>query len=162
MAFGKVIGEKLATDPTFLPSVPRHSMFEYELGGSFKKLPLIGFIDSYEPHTSLVEYKTGRRPWDQKRADTHGQFDMYLLMLYLTHKVKPEDVALRLVWLPTQANGDFSVSLIKYTEPVIFNTKRTMSDILAFGSRILRVKKEMEEFVARYPQPILAPTADVR
>lgn len=152
MKFGKMIGEKLASDPTFLPDVPRHSKFEHGFKVMFGKICLVGYGDSFCAITKrkLAEYKTGVKEWTQKRADEHGQIDMYLLMHYITEKIKPEEVECELVWLPTERkeNGDFKVN-IKLVEPVVprrFRTKRTMTDILAFGSRINRIYKEMEQY----------------
>lgn len=149
MEFGKEIGEKLATDPSFLPGVPRRSHFEYELRCMFGKIPLIGFIDSYLPHTDLDEYKTGVKPWTQKRVDEHGQLDMYLLMLYLCHQVRPEKIRVRLHWLPTQENGDFSISLVS-EDCHSFDTKRTMVDVLHFGDRINSTVKQMREYAKNH------------
>jgi len=145
MKFGKEVGERIAADVLYLPTVPRLSLFEYELTAKLGERNLTGWIDTYEPHTALCEYKTGKE-WTQKRADEHGQITMYLLMLNLMHKVKPEDVRCRLVWLRTQENGDFSTSFIKNMQPHIFETKRTMMDILNFGAYIHDVYKQMQEY----------------
>lgn len=152
LKFGKMIGEKLASDPNFLPEVPRLDKFEHCFRVVFGGITLIGYADGFCTATKkkLDEYKTGVKEWTQKRADEHGQFDMYLLMHYITEKIKPEDVELRLVWLPTERreDGDFKVS-IKLKEPVepkIFKTKRTMSDILNFGARINRIHRQMEVY----------------
>lgn len=148
MSFGKVMGERFAAETTFLPQLPRASVYEYELKAKLGKIPLIGFIDSYTPHTNLEEYKTGVKAWDQKRADSHGQLDMYLLLLYLMHKVPPEQVSCRIHWLPTRETGDFKTEFSNPDNPLVhtFHTKRTMRDILEFGQRINRVYKEMESY----------------
>ncbi len=146
MLFGSEIGNKLASDPTFMTCVPRLSLFEFELNAKFGKIPLIGYIDSYELHTDLLEFKTGKKPWTQKRADDHGQLDMYLLMLHLTYNVKPHDVQCSIVWMPTQETGDFQISLIDPNKVHIFPTKRSMSDILRFGMRINETYKKMDEY----------------
>lgn len=150
MEFGKVIGERLASDPAFLPHIPRYPEFERKLECKLGKIPLIGFIDSYRPHDGLLEYKTGQKAWDQKRADGHGQIDMYLLMLYLSHHVRPENVACTLSWIPTKENGDFSIGFVNEDLAHSFHTKRSMAQILRFGDRINRVYKEMEEYAAHY------------
>lgn len=157
MRFGKMIGEKLASDPTFLPKVPRLSVFEFPLGAVdkgckpilFGKIPLIGFIDGYEPHTDLDEYKTGKRAWDQKRVDEHGQLTFYALMLHLAHKVVPEDLKMRLVYLPTEMRGDFSMAL-KDVDPVIFETNRTMKDIILFGKELNETYAAMEAYAKNH------------
>ncbi len=153
MTFGKMVGDKLATDPTYLPQVPRLNTFEYKFEVMFNKIPLIGYADSFCTITNkkMKEYKTGVKPWTKKRADEHGQIDMYLLMHYITKKIKPEDVDCELIWLPTkkEETGDFKVT-ISFVEPLIiqtFKTKRTMNDILIFGQRIKDRYKEMQEYV---------------
>lgn len=153
MEFGSAIGKKLELDPSFLPQIQRHNKMEHEFVVKFGKLQLIGFADSFCDKTfkKLAEFKTGKKAWDQKRADEHGQIDMYLLMNYIINKVKPEEVEVDLVWMPTQDNSDFSISFV---EPIvdnikIFRTKRTMADILRFGERIKRTYKDMEAYAER-------------
>ncbi len=153
MTFGKMVGDKLAKDPTYLPQVPRLNTFEHKFEVMFNKIPLIGYADSFCTITNkkMKEYKTGVKPWTKKRADEHAQIDMYLLMHYITKKIKPEDVDCELIWLPTkkEETGDFKVT-ISFVEPLIiqtFKTKRTMNDILIFGQRIKDRYKEMQEYV---------------
>lgn len=151
MIFGSMIGKKLETNPKFLPIVPRHSKMEHEFKCKFGKLQLVGYGDSFCLITlkKLAEYKTGKRAWDQKRVDNHGQLDMYLLMHYIITKIRPEDMQeIILVWMPTQDNGDFSISFVEPIEKniKIFYTKRTMMDILQFGKRINSVFKQMEVY----------------
>lgn len=154
MVFGKVIGERCAKDPKFLPFIKRHDISEHPFRVVFDKIRLVGYADFFCSLTQkkLQELKTGVKKWDQKRADEHGQIDMYLLMHFITTKIKPEDMEIELIWLPTQRaeDGDFNVD-IKFVEPIeehykIFKTKRTMSDILNFGSRIRSTYKAMEAY----------------
>lgn len=149
MLFGSDVGQRISSTPEFLPRLSRRSFFEYELRTVFNKIPLIGFIDSYEPHTHLEEYKTGKKVWDQGRADGHGQIDMYLLQLFLMHKVRPEDVQCTVHWLPTQDNGDFSITFTDPPRIHSFRTERTMEDVMKFGQRINRVYKDMQKYVQR-------------
>lgn len=150
MKFGKTVGEQLATNPKFLPQVPRLTTFEKPFNVKFGKIMLKGFADGFCEITrrKFDEYKTGVKPWDQKRADEHGQIDMYLFMHYLDEKIRPEECECRLIWLPTvrKEDGDFKVE-IKLVEPVVpqvFRTKRTMQDLMVFGARINSVNKEMQ------------------
>jgi hypothetical protein len=146
MLFGVEIGTKLATDPIFMPQVPRYPKYEHELRFNFGDIPMVGFIDGWDGiEYALGEYKTGKKPWTQKRADTHGQFDMYNLGLWITEKIKPEEIVNSLHWLPTQEHGDFTMSLIS-SEVHTFVTKRTMRDILNFGMRINKIYKEMHDY----------------
>lgn len=149
MIFGKQVGERLASDPTYLPEVPRYPIFEHGLKTKWGELPLIGFVDGYDPTPptpALGEYKTGKRAWDQKRADTHGQIDMYLLMLWLTSKIKPESVQCFLHWMPTQEHGDFTIDFVSPFQVHTLPTKRTMVDILRFGERINQTYAAMQEY----------------
>ncbi len=159
MLWGSKIGKKLETDPTYLPQIPRHNKMEHPFSVVFGGIPLCGYADSFCTITKkkLLEFKTGVKAWDQKRADEHQQIDMYLLMNYITNKIKPEEVEVQLVWLPTkkESTGDF-VDTISFVEPIednikIFNTKRTMADILKFGNEIKKTYKEMEKYCLDKP-----------
>ncbi len=151
MEFGKFIGKKLETDPKFLPQIPRHSRMEHPFENiKFGKLTLVGYLDTFCDKTfkKIGEFKTGKKPWDQTRADNHGQLTMYCLMNYLVNKIRPEDTEIFLAWMPTQDNSDFSISFVEPIEKNIriFKTKRTMMDILQFGKIINNVYKQMEEY----------------
>ncbi len=161
MIFGSETGRQLAESPSFLPEVPRLPIFEYELRAKFGKVWLIGFIDSYGPpkdvpkfgapgtvrtFAELYEYKTGKKAWTQQRADEHGQIDMYLLMLNIMHKLKPEEVSCTVFWLPTQENGDFTISFVPGRGVQSFRTQRSMRDILLFGARINKTLTLMQKY----------------
>lgn len=148
MEFGSLIDKRLQVDPKFLPHVPRYQHMQYPLKGAFNSIPLIGFPDGLEidPSYVLADYKTGKAPWTQKKADTTGQLTMYLLLLFIIKGIRPEEFECRIHWLPTQDNSDFSIGLIDDTDMKTFYTNRTMSGILEFGVRIKRVYAEMEEY----------------
>ena len=138
MEFGKTIGDKVAKDPKYLPFIKRLDTSEHPFKVMFGKIPLVGYGDFFCSKTrrKLQELKTGVKEWNQKRADEHGQIDMYLLMHFITEKIKPEKMECELIWLPTKRveGGDFHVK-ITLVEPVkkhykVFKTKRTMADIL--------------------------------
>ena len=145
MIFGKIFANSCENRKPLVPT-PLCKEVEYPLNVMFGEIPLIGFIDTYEPHTMLREKKTGKKEWDQKRADEHGQITMYLLQLYIMHKVKPEDIRCFLDWHPTQENGDFTISFVEPHKLHTFETKRTMVQVLEFGARINRVFKEMDDY----------------
>lgn len=116
---------------------------------NFSGVELVGLPDGLDLESSpklLADYKTGKKEWTQARADEHGQLTMYLMLVYIMHKIPPEEFECRIHWLPTKENGDFSISLISETDFQTFYTKRTMLDLLAFGARIKRVYKEMKEY----------------
>lgn len=152
MVFGSLIGKKIEKDSSYIPEIIRHSKMEHPFKVVFDGIPLVGYADSFCDRTfrKLLEIKTGKKAWDQKRVDGHGQLDMYLLMNFITNKIRPEDVEISLCWLPTKENGDFSISFIEPVKPKIFKTKRTMKQILEFGAKINRIVKEMEEYAKRH------------
>lgn len=154
MIFGKLIGKRLETEPTFLPMIERYSKMEYPFSVVFNGIKLVGYADTFCDKTfkKLGEYKTGKKSWDKKRVDTHGQIDMYCLMNYIQNKIRPEDVEIKLAWMPTQENGDFTMSFIEPIEKniKIFSTKRNMSDILKFGARINETVIKMQEYVDKH------------
>lgn len=154
MIFGKVLANKLECGTCDIPELVKKLPFkkEHPFKVMFSGIPLIGYADDFDDKTfkELNEVKTGKKPWDQKRVDEHGQLTMYCLMNYITNKIKPEDVVCRLHWLPTKENGDFSISFV---EPIVvhsFETKRTMLDIANFGIKIKRIVKEMEEYAEKH------------
>jgi len=158
LEFGSRIGKKLETDPTYLPIIPRHNKMEHEFKVNIGGIELIGYADSFCTITNkkLLEFKTGVKAWDKKRVDSHGQLDMYLLMNYITNKIKPEDVEVMLVWMPTQRkeSGTFEVE-ISFIEPIeenikFFKTKRTMVDILKFAAYVKKTYKAMQAYAKKY------------
>lgn len=154
MLFGSLIGKQLEKNSSFLPSIIRHSKMEHCFKVTFGKIPLVGYADSFCTITNrkLAEYKTGKKAWDQKRVDEHGQLTMYCLMNYITEKISPEEIDITLIWMPTQENGDFTISFVEPIEEniKIFKTKRTMQDILKFGARIKSTVKAMEEYAQNH------------
>lgn len=145
MLFGKEEGEKFANDPTYMPELPRLPVYEHELKFTFNGIPMIGYIDNFKPDTDVAEFKTGRKKWDKKRVDQHGQIDLYCLGLWVTKKLHPEKLKFHLYWLPTHIkDGE-----IAYVEPIKvhkFKANRTMADILRFGQKIIETRRLMEEY----------------
>jgi len=155
LEFGKAFAKSIEDGTCKVPELMRHltGKKEHPFNVMFGKIPLVGYADDFDPVTfrRLEEVKTGKKPWDQKRVDEHGQIDMYLLMNLITNKVKPEEVACRLHWLPTQENGDFSISFIEPVKVHTFETARTTRQVLNFGMKINKTYRDMEEFVKSHP-----------
>lgn len=156
LEFGKYVDEKIQEDDTFLPHLVRYPVFQHKMETMFHDIPLIGIADAYRPpkNPALRDYKTGRKPWDQKRANETGQLTMYALMLYLIDGIKPEEIDLYIDWLPTHYK-DGKIAFIEEDhtklKPVTFRTKRTMRDILAFGNRINDTYAAMVEYCQKRP-----------
>jgi hypothetical protein len=152
LRFGKQIGERLASDPKFLPEVPRLKVFEQGISTTLGGIKLISYFDSFEPEPlEFVEYKTSANEakWTHQSANEHGQMTFYYLQLYLEYKAKPEDIPSRLVYIPCEADHDFK--LVISPEPIqIFEVKKTMADILRFAGEIKATRYEMEQIVEKW------------
>lgn len=154
MRFGKKIGKKLETDPTFMPEIPRHCKMEHPFHVKYNGMDLVGYCDSFCTKTNkkLLEYKTGKHgayEWNRKKVNEHGQLTMYCLMNYITNKVRPEDMEIELIWMPTKKteDGNFEVK-IEFDGPIQrFKAKRTMRDILKFAKEIDETVRDMELYV---------------
>ena len=148
MRFGKLVADSFQTDKPLAP-VTLYKVVEQPLSIVLGDIPLVGYIDTYNPEThDFREFKTGKKAWTKKRAQEHGQLRMYALCLYVTHKVKPEDYTIHLDWIPTKDNGDFSISFVEPVKVYSFEVKLTMLDIVRFGAYIKSTHKAMLDYVA--------------
>lgn len=154
MTFGSMVDKEIEINSKYLPDVVRYPIMQHKMRAKLGKIELVGIADTYlpfkgsryeasklgcSPLAALRDYKTGKKPWNQKRADETGQLTMYCLLLWLTEKIRPEDVELYIDWLPTKETGDFSIQFKdRKVRPYTFKTKRTMRDVLEFCTRIER------------------------
>lgn len=147
IVFGKNVGERLASEQDFLPEVPRLKEYEHELLVKIGRIECIGFLDNFDlDNRAFSEFKTGKS-WTQEKANTHGQIDMYAAMIYLKYNIKPEDLDIKLIWLPTEEQQDFRTNFVRDMKPVIFPVKKTMRDILLFMASIQVIHKEMLDYI---------------
>jgi hypothetical protein len=150
LEFGSRIDTRIQNERKFLPKLVRYPILQHEMRTTFDGIPLLGFADTYSPTIPAVrDYKTGRKPWDQKRADETGQLTMYLFMLYLMDKrIKVESMQLYIDWLPTHIE-EGKIAFIKEGDIRTFRTKRTMREVLKFGQRIKETYAAMEKFATK-------------
>lgn len=171
LEFGSMVDKRIQEDPTYLPELVRYPILQHKMTGTFNKIPLLGYADTFRPMTpkldvssdgkhilstqyyrpAIRDYKTGHKLWDQKRADQTGQLTMYLFMLYLRDKIQPEDVECYIDWMPTHY-VDSKIAFVKEGEIHTFKTKRTMQQVLAFGQRIKDTWAAMEAYAEREAQ----------
>lgn len=145
MEFGKRFAKSVEDGEPLAPvTLLKHA--EYPLSVVFAGIPLIGYVDGYTPHTHLIEYKTSGKVWTQLEVDKHRQFDMYLLMLYITYKIWPEDIDLALECIQTVKGGDFEMGFVKPMKVHRFKTKRTRMDILSYGQWIKETRLAMMKY----------------
>lgn len=149
MQAGIEIGERLATDPTYLPEVPRPEIYEHTIKVKFGKIMLTGHLDGWSPSSkTLLEYKTtqNKTKWTVESVKKHQQLDFYCLLLLLHDDIRPEEITMSLTAIPVTMSGDFKVE--RSSDPIqTIPTTRTMMDILNFGVELRKVYKEMELFV---------------
>lgn len=145
MLFGKAFAKSVEARKPLVP-VEIYKEVEYPLNVMFNGIKMTGYIDSYEPHSALREYKTSKTVWAKEKAEQHGQLVMYALMLYVQHKVKPEELTIHLDCIQTEQTGDFKIQFVKPEIIHTFPVTLTMLDILRFGQRILATVKAMDEY----------------
>lgn len=153
LEFGSMIDKKIQDEPSFMPELHRFHNMQFKMLCEFNGIPLIGIADTYGepvPRAALADHKTGRKAWDQKRADETGQLTMYCLMLWQIYKIKPEDIDLYIDWMPTR----YLDKKIAFTDPIevlSFRTKRSMHQVLTFGQRILDTYIQMQDYCHKRP-----------
>lgn len=157
LEFGSYADKRIQNDPNFFPDMPRYEKMQHRMKIMLSGIPLVGVPDGIDltvKNKKLADYKTGVKAWDYKRAKETGQLKFYLLLLYITEKIPPEEFDCFIHWLPTKKTetGDFKVT-IEFIEEGRFETftvKHTLQDILLFAGEIKKVYKEMEQFCLEY------------
>lgn len=150
LEFGKKFADAAEWGTPMAPILV-YPITEHGITAKLDDLEMVGFLDGWHPEEKkLIEYKTGKAKWDQKRVDEHGQLTFYALLHYLANQIKPEDIHMTLQWLPTTTLPDFTFGLIG--EIHTFETSRTMRDTLILAADIKSTRIEME----RYAQTRLA------
>lgn len=161
LSFGKRFADSCELRKPLAP-VTMLSIMEYPFKVKYHDFTLIGYADTVaKDFRKIGEYKTGVKPWDQKRVDQHGQLTFYSLMNFIGNNIRPEDMRFFLEWVPTirvvRNNGDFSgadydieFAVTDQEKPEVFrfDTTRSMQDVLGFGSDIMRTRRMMEEYVS--------------
>lgn len=153
LQFGSYIDKLIQEDKKFLPKLPRYTMMQYKMNVILDGIPLVGLPDGLCLKKKLLaDYKTGKNAWTQKRADETKQLTMYLLLIFITHKIPPGFFRCFIHWMPTEANGDFTISLKKPPHKHLrtFETKRTMNDILEYAKYIKKIYKEMQLYAQNH------------
>ncbi len=103
LRFGKGIAELIekGKHKDILPDLPVYSHPEYKMQCEIMGVPILGFIDSYDPEKNVfLEYKTGKNPWDQRKVQKHDQLTLYAAMLKAITGKMPEYCDL--IWIETR------------------------------------------------------------
>ena len=146
--FGKIFA-KSCEDRKPIAPVTLYSEVEYPIEATIFDIPMVGYIDTYEPMKAFIDHKTGVKEWTYKRVREHGQLKMYALMLFLMFKVKPENLKIALEWVETKKEND----VISFVEPVQvkhFDVDITMRDIMDFGLEIKDIVEDMDKYIKKH------------
>jgi hypothetical protein len=153
MEWGSLVGKRIEKDPTYIPQLRRGGTMEYGITVKLSKdITLIGYMDQhFEEECHTDEYKTsGKDGWNQKKVDEHGQLTFYGLLLMLKKKVKPENHTMSLHHMVTEEEGDFTIKFASPFQLNTYHTKRTTKQCLMLGAEIIKLRKEMEEYIKNH------------
>lgn len=105
------------------------------------QIKMLGKLDTFDSKAmAFREYKTGKIPWTQQRADKHGQLLHYSALIWLEYKKLPKSVFLD--WaMTTKENDDVVFTGIIKT----FEVKITMSKILEYLNRVAKVAVQIDK-----------------
>jgi len=150
MIAGNKFGDMIGTKEFPIPELQDIGTKEYKLEGNIDDIYMVGYADGYDPYKLILhENKTSDNlnRWNQKKVNEHGQLTMYLLLLYLSEKVKPEEVTVFLNFIPLERGGDM---IYRLPEPAVYHqfpTKRTGVQLLQYAQYIADTVKAMDEYV---------------
>jgi len=135
--------------------LPKYDVRDQEIRVSMKTkdgwIDIVGKPDSLDSETkNFYEFKTGKVPWTQAKAEKHLQLKMYALLVYLKYGVRVDHT--ELIWMETHTDVDGRVQPTGRIER--FKVKITLKDILETMSLISKVAKEIEaDWVIYEPAP---------
>lgn len=160
MEVGIRLGERWATDPTFLPEVERPEIFEHNLSAYLDDIFITGHLDGLHltKKKKLQELKTtsSKTKWTTKSVRKWGQITCYAYLLYKNYGIKPEDLEMELIYIPVAQIGDFTYE--QSGPPVIIPTERNMLDLVRFGKFIKDTHAQMLAFVGQKKLSPVDPT----
>ena len=88
--------------------IPRYSVSEYKIETEIAGVPVLAFVDSFEPNVcKFMEYKTGHKnrqgkdPWDTVKVRKHGQLPFYAAAIKAANGKCNSTV--QLIWIETEA-----------------------------------------------------------
>lgn len=146
LIFGSYVDKKIQDDPKYLPQIKRLPHIQYKLECEHEGIKLVGLPDQLDlENPELRDTKTGRNPWDQKRADETKQLTMYLFMIQKIHDINSEKFKCYIDWLPTHIKKG-KIALVDKKDVKIFETKRNVVDLYKFGVYLLETRQKMLDY----------------
>lgn len=160
--YGKVVATALEkgvdtgdvlTDSAML-LLPKYDIADQEIRAilSIKEgdIEILGRPDTLDSKTfAFREYKTGKHPWTEKKAQAHPQMKFYAMLIYLKHKKIITEAWLD--WIETQ---DTPKGIAPTGRVESFRVKISLSDILKEMTLTAQVAKEIEiAYASHIPAP---------
>lgn len=154
MEFGKKTSDALESGAetgdmmldTVVAMLPHYEKREHDIRVPFKTpagtVDLLGKLDTFgmKKGPRFREYKTGRVPWTQARAEKHKQMRHYGALIYLAHGVVPTEA--HLDWAQTEY--DEAGDLCFTGKMLTFHVKLPLQDILEYLALASRVAREID------------------
>jgi hypothetical protein len=151
LTFGKNVHELIENNKykEILPDLIVYDTKELEIRCSVQGVPILAFIDSYDPVKNVFrETKTGIVPWDKVRVIKHGQLPFYAVALkHHTGKV-PEYADLD--WIETKEGK---------SEAPVDDFWRTNETELNITGRLLSFHREFDEREIEKMEELIVKTA---
>jgi len=123
--------------------IPEYPIYEHEMKAVFKNIPLLGYLDGYDPHKQeIMELKTGKKPsvksWIEQQL-------FYTTIYYIKYKKLPNKITL--YWCETNFNEDEQLVLTGKVKA--YNIKIDIKQMLMFTEQIVKtwegIKKLCEQ-----------------
>ncbi len=151
MSYGKLVADALEkrvetgdllTDAAML-MLPKYDIADEEFRVDLKTpkgwVTMLAKPDTMDSKTkNFGEFKTGKTPWTQKKAEGHLQMHWYATAIYLAHSVVPKA---KLVWIETSQSTDGVVAPTGRIDQ--FDVNITLSDILKTMALVGKVADEI-------------------
>ena len=145
-------------------SLPDVDEKEKEMIAKVGDMKLLIRMDGYKKDHIIYEYKTGhllkteegkkpKLPWTQKIVDKFEQLTFYSYVYWLNTGVIPE---INLIWIPTikidtGETNEWGKTIYKIElskkPPIVFNTKRSISDFSKLSVKLKRTWDEIGKMV---------------
>ncbi len=121
--------------------IPTAKIYEYELKTVFNGIPLIGYLDGFDPETlEILEFKTGKQP---SEASWKSQMTFYSTMIHLLHKKLPPTITL--YWAKTEFNSKGKLVLTGSVKR--YDIKVTMNDVIMFSKELVDVYNKIQKLI---------------
>lgn len=159
MYFGKSISNALELDEEtgdlftdmVVSRIPKLPLREFEIKANLNtpkgEVVLLGKLDAFCDKAHIIrEYKTGKQPWTQTRADKHGQIMFYSLLVWLQYKKVPTEVWLD--WAVTENGDDGDIRFTGELHSFKVNVK--IGEIINFMAKVANVSVAIDQMYRKH------------